>query len=383
MGAKILFIGNYADNETYELITKKRIRDLSQAARLFQQRLINGLADHNDDFRAVSVLPTDRETSLPKTIQDIKIDIEVVPVVNCSIGSMVRATKKIRDLVKNECGKETKVLMYAVNPIVLNPLLRLKKNYGLTLITICPELPQFRRYKKTVKNDIKRKVFDYFNHKFDKYIVFADAMREYLPKEKPCMLLEGFAPDSIQQPQVRKKNIAMYAGGLAEDNGIRMMIEAAHKSKYIDELWICGVGACQLYVEQNTDSTVKYLGRLSNTEVLECEKQAKALLNIRDPRNDLTRFSFPSKVLEYMAAGGIVVSSKLSGIPREYYQHIKLLEEYTVSDVAANLDEIFRMSDTEFLNKTGAASKFVESKTANQRADSILKFIVGDELYEN
>ena len=165
MGAKILFIGNYADNETYELITKKRIRDLSQAARLFQQRLINGLADHNDDFRAVSVLPTDRETSLPKTIQDIKIDIEVVPVVNCSIGSMVRATKKIRDLVKNECGKETKVLMYAVNPIVLNPLLRLKKNYGLTLITICPELPQFRRYKKTVKNDIKRKVFDYFNHK--------------------------------------------------------------------------------------------------------------------------------------------------------------------------------------------------------------------------
>ena len=383
MSQKLIFIGNYTDDATYKLITEKCGHNLSQAARLFQQRLINSLSEKNINFEAMSVLLSNKCVIIPESFTDLNTIVEAIPVSTTSMRTIAKAMSGIKKRFNEERSENILVLMYAISPIALIPLLRLKRKREITLITICPELPQFRRYKKNIGSYIKRKIYEYLNRKFDKYIVFSDAMREYLPNGKPCMLLEGFAPDSILQPQVREKNIAMYAGGLAEDNGIRMMIEAAHKSKYIDELWICGVGACQSYVEQNTDSKVKYLGRLPNTEVLEREKLAKALLNIRDPRNDLTRFSFPSKVLEYMAAGGIVISSKLSGIPKEYDQHIKLLEEYTASNVAANLDEIFRMSDTEFLNKTGAASKFVESKTANQRADSILKFIVGDELYEN
>ena len=374
MSQKMVFIGNYTDDTTYQIITQYEIRDLSQAARLFQQRLINSLAEQSNDFSVISVLPTDNRISLPETITENKTEIKVVPVDNRSICSMIQAMERVCDLVK-QSGKGTHVLMYAVNPIALIPILRIRNEYELTLITVCPELPKYRRYKKTFKNNIKRNVLDYYNRQFDKYIVFADAMREYLPKGKPCMLLEGFAPDVIQAPAIRDNNIALYAGGLAEDNGIKMMIEAAHKSEYIDELWICGVGECLEYVKNSVDGKIKYLGRLTNEEVIEREKQAKVLLNVRNPENELTRFSFPSKVLEYMSAGGIVVSSKLEGISEDYYPYIEILEKYSADGLAIAMDKVFKLSDEDYLKKTSAANSFVYQKGSKQRAKSVIKFI--------
>lgn len=128
MGAKVLFIGNYADNHTYDLITKKGIRDLSQAARLFQRRLINNLSELCDNFKAVSLLPTDKNTSLPKTLEDTETRVEVIPLINGSVKSIAEAIWRLCSLVKHECGEGTKVLMYAVNPIALIPLLTLKKD---------------------------------------------------------------------------------------------------------------------------------------------------------------------------------------------------------------------------------------------------------------
>ena len=154
MSVKVLFIGNYTDDITYEVITKKGIRDLSQAARLFQQRLIRSLSELVDDFKAISVLPTDSQTVLPRALQDISTKVEVIPIINGSMKSAIQAMRSIRNVIIDECGKHTKVLMYAINPIAIIPLLRLKKKYNLTLVTICPELPQFRRYRKSVKNDI-------------------------------------------------------------------------------------------------------------------------------------------------------------------------------------------------------------------------------------
>ena len=376
MTHKILFIGNYTDEATYQLITQHDIRDLSQAARLFQQRLISSLSEHNEDFHAISILPTNDKTVLPESVTGRKTKAEVIPVVNGSVKSMVKAMKRIRELIVDDYGKNTSVLMYAVNPIALVPLLRLRREYKLTLITICTELPQFRRYRKTLTNVIKRRVLSILNQQFDKYIVFAEAMRNYLPQGRPYMLLEGFAPEKIQRPTARKENIAMYAGGLAEDNGIRMMIEAAQKSRLIDELWICGVGDCLEYVKSATDNKIKYLGRLTNSEVLRYEKQAKVLLNVRNPENDLTKFSFPSKILEYIAAGGIVVSSQLSGIPVEYYQYIELLKNYTVDDLATAMDKVFKLQDFEYLQLTERAASFIADKTAARQCRRINRFLL-------
>lgn len=375
MSGKVLFIGNYTDDDTYQLITQKGIRELSQAARIFQQRLINSLSEQCYKLRALSILPTDKNTLLSKTINSTKTSVEVIPVVNGSIKSFFSAMQTVSTIVKDECYEDFTVLMYAVNPIALMPLLIMRKKWNFDIVSICPELPQFRRYKKSIRNKAKRLLLGYFNQRFDKYIIFAKSMKEYLPANKPYMILEGFAPDIIQKPLARKKNIALYAGGLAEDNGISVMIDAARISKLLDELWICGSGACLEYVKENVDTKIKYLGSIPNDDVIKYELKAKALLNIRNPQNELVKYSFPSKVLEYMAAGGIVISTTLPGIPTEYNKYIYLLKDYSAVDLATAMDKVFEMNDEEYLERTRNAMLFVESKTSKKRAQEIVNFL--------
>lgn len=373
---QVIFIGNYTDDVTYNRIVQKKIRDLSQASRLFQKRFIDSMARQDIVLKAVSIVPASSSMDLPDFFEERNIEVEVVSLEYGNVLSTFVAIKKLKSIVRELGDVGTSIVMYAVNPVGIIPILTMKNKFNLSLITICPELPQFRRYKRNIKNEIKRWTLRYFNRKFDKYIIFSEEMRKYLPKGKKYMLLEGFAPEVCQKPKTRKKNIALYAGGLAEDNGIRMMIEAAHRSELIDELWICGTGAALEYVKQKTDDKVKYLGRLSNEEVLRYESKAKVLLNVRDPQNELTRFSFPSKILEYMSAGGITISSKLIGIPQEYFAHMVCLEEYSVEGLKFAFDKVFSMSDAEYIQFTEKALLFVQTKQAEQRSREILNFIL-------
>lgn len=375
----VLFIGNYTDIETYEIITKNRIRDLSQAARLFQERLILSLYQEKKNIRFISVLPSTDGVPIGDRIDLNGIEITSITYNSRKIDTLLKAVFSIKKIIQELPFKEErlKVIMYAINPIALLPLLQMRRKYNLELITICPELPSFRRYKNTMANRVKRVILKCLNRKFDKYILFAESMKDYIPRSRKYMVIEGFAPDRLYAPQKKERNIAMYAGGLAADNGIKLMIDVAEKSESLEELWICGIGDCKDFVEENTSKKVKYLGKLENSQVIELERKAKVLLNLRDPGDPITRFSFPSKVLEYMASGTMVLSTKLSGISKEYYDYIASVEEYTIESVINSLEMIFDLDDDKYLEMTERASEFIKSKTSVCRVKELLMF-VGD-----
>ena len=56
-------------------------------------------------------------------------------------------------------------------------------------------------------------------------------------------------------------------------------------------------------------------------------KRATALINPRKPNSKITRFSFPSKNMEYLSSGTPMIGYKLDGIPSEYYDYF-----YTIDD---------------------------------------------------
>lgn len=374
---KILFIGNYTDDDTYNLIINRGVRDLSQASRLFQERLILHMNENCENFQVLSILPIAEEIEISKQTRVKNLNILNIGVKQDNIFSCLQAMTEIEALLKNFFVDTTMVhvIMYAINPIALIPLLKLKKSNNLKLTTICSELPQFRRYKKNLKNGVKRQIFAMLNRNFDKYILFAESMRDYIPSKKEWMVLEGFAPEKVYEPIKKDKNIAMYAGGLAADNGIQLMIDVANKSQHLDELWICGNGECLELVKKNVNKKIKYLGQLNNNEVVELERRAKVLLNLRNPNNSLTKFSFPSKVMEYMASGTIVLSTKLKGISKEYYQYIYSVDDYTVEGIVTQLDRIFKMEMQEYFSFAKRATDFIEMKSAKNKISKIIEFI--------
>lgn len=373
----ILFIGNYTDNKTYKLITENGVRDLSQASRLFQERFILQLSREYPDFKAISIIPSRSDLPIQDSIYLENIQLQTVCLDQSKLSQYKEAMNSVTEIVLDCIGKygHVDVVMYAINPIALLPLLKLRKKKDIEITTICPELPEFRRYRKTVKNEIKRDIFRILNRSFDKYILFSESMSEYIPSERKWIVLEGFAPEISCNAIKGKKNIAMYAGGLAADNGIQLMIEVANRLDTLDELWICGVGDCQNIVESNTNEKIRYFGMVDNKTIVNMETQATVLLNLRNPSDPLTRFSFPSKIMEYMASGTLVLSTKLMGISEEYYDYIHVVEDYTVDGVCKILDELFSINEDEYKIQCENALKFIETKRASNRIRDIVSFL--------
>ena len=63
-------------------------------------------------------------------------------------------------------------------------------------------------------------------------------------------------------------------------------------------------------------------GVLPNAEVLKRQKQVSVLVNPRKANRDFTKYSFPSKTIEYMASGTPMMGYRLHGVPDEYYEYI-------------------------------------------------------------
>jgi len=58
-------------------------------------------------------------------------------------------------------------------------------------------------------------------------------------------------------------------------------------------------------------------GLASNEVVVEHQKRSSLLVNPRK-KQEFTKYSFPSKVLEYMSSGTPMLAYRLDGIPTEY-----------------------------------------------------------------
>lgn len=70
---------------------------------------------------------------------------------------------------------------------------------------------------------------------------------------------------------------------------------------------------------QKKDGRVRSLGFLDQTSLRSAQMNAIGLLITRDPNEDYVRYSFPSKLIEYMATGTPVITTRLPGIPEEYF----------------------------------------------------------------
>ena len=379
----ILYIGYYVDQEVFNEILQKNINDMSEARQIFEVNLLKGMhktSNTNIDF--ISYVPVNKTVSIPKFSEIDTIKVNHIPIDKNNIISMLSAIKSFKKFLMN-LGKEKLtnlcVVMYAINPIFFLPILSLKKKYNFKLTTICSEVPAFRRHNNALKSQIKKAVTMILNNHFDNYVLFSEKMSEVIDcKNKPTMVLEGIAPPIFGEPIEGKKNIVMYAGGLAPDNNISLLIDCCKEIKELDELWICGTGPEQEKVEQaqKDDPRIRYLGRLDNEEVRKLETQAKLLVNIRSPKERLTRYSFPSKILEYIASGSMVLSTKLAGIPEEYFDYMLCVEQDEKEEIIEKIRCCFSMDDAEYVDFCKKGQKFIsEEKNYLQQSKKLIDFL--------
>ena len=144
------------------------------------------------------------------------------------------------------------------------------------------------------------------------------------------------------------------------------------------ELWLFGDGD---YVEEikkyaEIDKRIKFYGRVSRDEVLKFEKKAHLLVNVRSDREEYTKYSFPSKTMEYMLSGTPVLTSRLPGIPDEYYDCLYNISDCNTETIAEKFRQIFSLSDDERYSFGLRSKKWVsDNKNANIQTEKLINFI--------
>ena len=120
------------------------------------------------------------------------------------------------------------------------------------------------------------------------------------------------------------------------------------------------------------------MGGAPNSEIVKAELKATLLVNPRPTNEDYTKYSFPSKNMEYMASGTPVLTTKLPGMPKEYNDFVYLIDEETTYGICKVLKEVLTLSSEQLHRKGTEAKAFVmEQKNNCVQAKKVLDMIRG------
>lgn len=110
--------------------------------------------------------------------------------------------------------------------------------------------------------------------------------------------------------------VFMYAGLLEKVTGIDLLLEAFHQIDIPNiQLAVSGKGGLNSLVEEYAarDARIINLGYLEYDQYLENLKKADVLVNPRNMNLEENKNNFPSKIMEYLATGKPIISTKFAG----------------------------------------------------------------------
>lgn len=260
---------------------------------------------------------------------------------------------------------------------------------GIKTVSIVTDIPTMmygsnRRGLRALPGKIKKKAISFY----DGYIFLTEQMNVLLnSNRRPYTIVEGVAdPDVVKEPNTLEakhpEKICMMAGLLSRVFGVDMLIEAFKQVKNDDaRLHFYGNGD---YVEEikkasETDPRIRYCGELTNAQIVAEEKKATLLINPRIPNGDWTKYSFPSKNMEYMASGTPLIACDLPCIPDEYKPYFFEITPVSVEGLATLLQKLFDTDRGEIHNFGMKAQQWIidnktPAKLLKTTVDMINKF---------
>ena len=215
----------------------------------------------------------------------------------------------------------------------------------------------------------------------DGLVLLAPQMKERLRINIPWVQVEGIYNTDLKVGYVEKNpnKVVLYTGNLGLRYGLGKLLEAFNAIEDNNyRLWICGDGDGKQEVLRYTalDERIEYKGVLPREKVLRLQKEATILINPRDSKDEYTKYSFPSKTMEYLASGTPVVMSHLPSIPEEYDSYIFYVDDETVDGYRRKIVEVCSKSTEELMEFGKEASSFVyNNKTPKPQVKKILDLI--------
>ena len=273
-------------------------------------------------------------------------------------------------------GRPRYVLVYNVYPPMSLPVLLATRLLGGKAIAVVLDFPHnlsfkisgFRGFLQMIDVFAEAQSLSHFSG----IISLTSHIAEDFAPGCPALVIEGGVdPDDANLEQESGADavpihdrICFYSGSLNELNGIGLLLEAFIRIKDPDyRLWIFGDGPLRPLVEKAAagDPRIVYWGFVPNDEVVRRQRRATVLINARPSNQRIARYTFPSKLLEYMVSGRPVITTDLPGIPKEYHKFVYVLRDESPGGLAKLICEIGSKPPSELDELGRRALRFVLS----------------------
>lgn len=198
---------------------------------------------------------------------------------------------------------------------------------------------------------------------------------------RPALVVEGGSDESSQDPSNFVENCdgneatfrVVFTGSLDEVSGIKLLLDAARLIQEDNiQVHIYGAGPMQSYVEETASShpeKIVWHGKVPHSQALLAQQDANVLVSPRLPDGFVTKYTFPSKLLEYLKTGNPVLMNRLEGIGSEYLAFVNIPESVTPESWAREL-EAMATSQNSLDVKASKGARFVH-KRKNWREQAI------------
>ena len=398
---KILFIGSLINSKTLDSIVEKSRVKPSNAPVNFENMLVKGLEASGGETSVLSV-PT--VSTFPggcllgwknrTEFLDFGKKVKWIPCINLlglkqiciEIGSYWGI---LRWAFKNRKEKDKVIMNYSVYPPYSKATQIMGKLLGIKTCCIVTDLPEYL-YKMGKSAGIKKILNDYYSKKmvkyqsrYDSYVFLTEHMASRMGLEhKPSILMEGFSDPSIfegiNDVNKNSKPTVMYAGRLSEDFNIKSLVDGFMQVNGDFRLWLFGSGDMVDYIKEceKKDHRIHYFGKVDRQILLEHQKSAHLLVSVKSPEEDHANYAFPSKILEYMTSGTAVASTRVGGIPREYFDYIYPIDRFDEEGIRDAIQELLSL-DKQFLCEKGISSMLyaLDSKSYSMQCKRIYDFL--------
>lgn len=398
---KILLLGSLISAAQMEQLNRNSKEKASVAPVNYETMLAKGLVENGAKLDALSVpavaaFPHSIYKHIDRKQETIEngIHIHWIPFINIQGLKQFTIKKNVEKLLEqwlweNKDVKDKAVLMYSIYPPYTEPAMCLCRKYGCHLTTVITDLPEYMYSWKKMKGvrgwyskRLSEKMLN-LQGKCDSYILFTKPMAAKMGiEDKPYMVSEGFCDISIfedipDQEKYPKKTI-VYGGNLSRLYGIQNLVKGFMQTELDAELHLYGAGGDASFIEEcaKQDPRIRFFGRVDRKTLLVALKKAHLLVVNKPTEDDYSNYSFSSKILEYMASGTPLLTTKVGGMPEEYLKYVYIIEDESIDGISIALtvamDSVLKEHYV-FCEK--AAHFAIEDKNYRKMTEKILSFL--------
>lgn len=387
----ILFLSNTVPPQMRKEVDQKNKDTMQVAAIAFQDKIIGGLEKNiGKPVTLFNMIPV---SSFPKYYVDSRIEAgtfsHICGAEDYNVGfNNIEYIKRI--LISASYMRQFKnffhksqfdsLICYSANITFMAAIKKAKEiDPDIKTCLIIPDMPEFNDLstdmswlRKTYMKMVAAKTRSYIPY-IDSFVYMTKQSADYFCAKKPFVIVEGIAEDkNYLDTEVccTSQKIVLYTGTTNRVFGAMNLVEAFMRIPIQNyRLIICGCGDSDGEIRKCAinDNRIDFKGIVPHAEALKLQHMATVLVNPRKNTEEFTKYSFPSKNLEYLSSGTPMIAYRLDGIPAEYDAYTYYVEDNTISSFKSTLTTVLSKSPEELHAFGARAREFVLREKNNVR----------------